>query len=224
MQLVMKPDYKYSRVRLLHSVSDSYHGLERWNENTYPLLFVMGLSGAGKTTICTALSVQYKCPYISLDALRFYDSASPESRQAVDEFLLLYPHIAASVTTHWARQDFFHSNERAYAKYTRLFIAFLRDRAAQEQQRYIVEGIQLFVRQPKETLLNQPKIILGTGGLKCFYRAAKRTYPKMHFRFFPDLICRFFRYYVIQLIRLNYYIDFWERKEFIFQITRTDSQ
>lgn len=220
----MKPDYKYNRVRLLHSVANSYCGLDKWNEHTYPLLFVMGLSGAGKTTMCKALSIQYKCPYISLDALRFYDSASPESRQAVDEFLLRYPHIATSVTTHWSKQGFFHSNEQAYAKYTRLFIEFLSDRAAWEQQRYIVEGIQLFVRQPKEALLNQPKIILGTGGLKCFYRATKRTYPHVHFRFFPNLIRRFFRYSVLQLIRLNCYLDFWERQELTCHITRTDSQ
>lgn len=203
----------YRRVQLFRSIPNSYHNMNVWNQNTVPLLYVTGLSGSGKTTICAELANQYGCPYISLDALRFYDSASIESRRAVDEFLCIHPNIATAVKTQWPRQGFLLSNERDYAKYTQLFVQFLHDRAMREQKRYIVEGIQLFVRLPKETLLNQPKIILGTGGLECFYRATKRTYPKIQPLLFPQLIQRFMRYCIIQMIRLNCYEVYWERHE-----------
>lgn len=170
------------------------------------------------------LADQYECTYISLDALRFYDSASLESRRAVDEFLCIHPNIATAVKTQWPRQGFFRNNERDYAKYMRLFVQFLYDRAMREQKKYIVEGIQLFVRLPKETLLNQPKIILGTGGLECFYRATNRTYSRIQPLLFPRLIQRFLRYCVIQLIRLNCYEVYWERHESAFPITKIYSR
>lgn len=216
--------YTYNRVRFLCSIPDSCHKLEMWNTVTAPLLFVTGLSGSGKTTICGKLSKQYGCAYISLDALRFYNTASLESRRAVDEFLLIYPHIAPSIDNHWARQGVFDDSEREYAKYTRLFVQFLKDRAIYEQQKYIVEGIQLFVRLPKEALLNQPKIILGTGGLKCFYRATKRTYSSIYPRLIPSLIQRFMRYCVVQRVRLNYYKVYWKKHESVFPVTKTCSQ
>lgn len=205
--------YTYRMVRLFRSFSSSCHNLEIWNPNAAPLLFVMGLSGAGKTTICTELSTRYGCSCISLDALRFYDLASPESRQAVDKFLRIYPHITTSVGTHWAKQGLFCRNEHAYAEYSQLFVQFLYDSAIHEQQKYIVEGIQLFARLPKEMLLYQPKIILGTGGLECFRRASKRDFPRFHLCLFPTLIIRFLRYSTVQLIRLNRYIAYWERNE-----------
>lgn len=194
--------------------------MDLWNQNTAPLLYVTGLSGSGKTTFCAKLANHFGCQFISLDALRFYDSASLESRRAVDEFLCIHPNIVTAVETQWPRQSFLRSNERNYAKYTRLFVQFLYDRAIREQKRYVVEGIQLFVRLPKKTLLNQPKIILGTGGLECFYRATKRTYSKIQPLLFPHLIQRFMRYCVIQLIRLNCYEAYWERHESVFPTTK----
>lgn len=212
------------KVHLLYSVSNLHFRLKRWQEDKYPLLFITGLSGAGKTTYCTALAEQYDCIYISLDALRFYDAASLNSRQAVDEFLSLYPDIASAVANHWPKQGLFHQNEQEYATYTRLFVSFLYDRAIQNNQQYIVEGIQLFVRLPKETLLDQPKIILGTSAIKCFCQTIRRENTTLSFRTFFDLAHRFIRYHMVQLIRLNYYIGFWRTIEPLETITKIGNQ
>ncbi len=216
--------HAYGRVRLFWSIPDSYHNISLWNQYTSPLLYVTGLSGSGKTTLCEKLEKQYGCPYISLDALRFYDTASPESKHAVDKFLRIYPHITTAVKTQWPRQGLSLSNEREYAAYMRLFVHFLNNRAIQEQRKYIVEGIQLFVRLPKEMLTGQPKVILGTGGLECFCRATKRTYSQLHLRFFPTLLRRFLRYSIIQLLRLNHYKAYWKKHEPTLTSTRIYNQ
>ena len=88
-----------------------------------------------------------------MDALRFYGEASNESRLAVDDFLKLYPYISPLIASHWNKPGPFKSNERAYAEYTKLFLDFLFARAKSQKTRYIVEGIQTFVRIPKERLL-----------------------------------------------------------------------
>lgn len=200
-------------IHMFRSQPHVSFSLANWCCGKEPVLFLTGLSGAGKTSLLQTLERQYRCTAITLDALRFYDNASANSQQAVDDFLALYPCIRKYVQKSWSSNTSGFCGEREYTKYTNLFVEFLAQQAVCKEQKYIIEGIQLFVRIPPKTLCGRPKIILGTSGLLCFWNAMQRDFPRPSFLGLPRLLKRFFRYSVIQKIRLNYYLRYWQKTE-----------
>lgn len=167
------------------------------------MLFVTGLSGSGKTTLCKKLSRKYNATCISLDALRHYSSAAGESRKAVNKFIRIFPNIIDYINSNWTGyEDFF-------TKYMQLFIAFLFFEAQKQKRLYIVEGIQLFVRLPKEALICCPRVIRGTSSIHSYKSAFMRDKPISIW----NRIFRFIRYSVLHYFKLNHYLCYWSKYE-----------
>lgn len=193
-----------------------------WLAGREPVLFLTGLSGSGKTSLSQQLAIQYHCKVISMDALRAYDKATAFSQTAVDSFCERHPEITVHVKTHWDIKTRDFTGEKEYTKYTRLFLDEINCWAHSTHTRCIVEGIQLFVRVPKEYLINRPKLIIGTCGWKAFCQAIKRSSKHFSMRIVPKAIIRFFRYHIVQLVKLNCHLHAWERAEGV-PLTKIDN-
>ncbi len=201
------------RIYMFRSKPHISFSLTDWISGKEPVLFVTGLSGAGKTSLLSSLKREYNCTAVSLDALRFYEKAPTDSQRAVDDFLVLYPNIRQYVQNHWDSKEPGIHGEREYTKYTILFVDFLVRQAQRQQRRCIIEGIQLFVRLPKEALSGWPKLILGTGGIQCFQQALLRDFRQPSLLDLPSLLKRFFRYSVAQKVCLNRSVLYWQKTE-----------
>lgn len=200
---------KKDKTKFIKSTSDFYHNLSQWNCSTNPLLYVIGLSGSGKTTLISSLKKTYKVSCISLDALKYYNSSSKESQAIVDCFIELHPEIKKYITCEWHVSKNFLTNEKLFTYYIRLFNDYLIKYAVENEKTFIVEGIQPFVRLPMTALNNKPRIIRGTSSLQSFINAYKRDKPKSIIK----IMFRFIRYSVVQFVRLNIYLSYWQKKE-----------
>ena len=204
--------YSPYQIRFFRSVPPFSFNLQHWeNDNTWAI-FIIGLSGAGKTSFSEELKTVYGCPVISLDALRFYSFANQDSQTAVDGFLALYPNIEKMVKNHWETKGAKFSVEREYTKYTVLFLQFLERRAKATNQKYIIEGIQPFVRFSPKVIQDSPIIVLGRSSISCFIQATKRDFSQISPKNIPELIVRFWRYSIVQKIRLNKYLFYWTKR------------
>lgn len=205
-------------IKLFRSVPAYQSHLADWLAGKDPVLFLTGLSGSGKTSLAQKLAAQYHCNVISMDALRAYDKATAFSQATVNSFCQRHPEIAVYVQTHWNGFN----REREYTKYSQLFLDELCHLAHDAHTLYIVEGIQLFVRVPKERLVNRPKLIIGTCGWKSFCQTIKRDSSQFSPHTILYLVARFCRYHIVQLIKLNCRLSAWEKAEGT-PLTKTDS-
>lgn len=200
---------KKNKIKFLKSTTDFYHNISQWNYSTNPILYVMGLSGSGKTTLISSLKKTYNVCCISLDALRFYNSSSKESKAIVDGFARIYPEITQYIICEWNTSKNFLKKEKTFTHYVRLFNDYLFEYAFENKTTIIVEGIQPFVRLPMKTLVHKPRIIKGTSSIQSFLNALRRDNPKS----FRNIIWRFIRYSVVQFFRLNIYLLYWQHEE-----------
>jgi len=103
-----------------------------------------------------------------LDALKFYEAANLSSRQAIDEFVKIYPEITHLMSIHWAKDDDANTTDTKYIDYSLKFFDFIYSSAIRTRTMLIVEGIQIFVRIPWEKAINVPLGIIGTSGVVSF--------------------------------------------------------
>jgi uridine kinase len=174
-----------------------------------PILLLTGLSGSGKTYIGQNLKEKTKAILISLDALKFYDSADKQSRQFIDEFKRLYPEIIPLISIQWSKTDEKNTNDFKYTEYCCKFFNFIYEKSKNGQSLYIVEGIQIFVRIPWEQIKDFPTIIIGTSGLRSFYNTYKRDYVTKQKPMKLSLIWHEFKlYHNVQRKIINRFIKF----------------
>lgn len=200
-------------IGLFRSVPAYQSHLADWLGGQELTLFLTGLSGSGKTFLSQRLAAQYHCEVISLDALRAYDKAGAFSQAAVDVFCQRHPEITICVQTQWDIKTKDFNGEKEYTKYSQMFLEELDRWAYDTHTRCIVEGIQLFVRIPKERLVNRPKLIIGTCGWKSFCQTLKWSPLRPLPHNILMLATRFCRYHIIQLIKLNCRLSAWENAE-----------
>ena len=201
---------KKDKIYFFKTTNDYYQNISKWNCESNPLLYVIGISGSGKTTLVESIKDDKNILCISFDSLKFYNSSPKESQEAVDSFVIQYPTIQKYIECEWnIHSNSFFENERLFTKYLRLFNLFLIEYAIKNKKIIIVEGIQPFVRLQKVDLVNKPRIIKGTSSFQSFLNAHKRDRPSTKRR----IIFRFFRYSVIQFIKLNRYMDYWNKQE-----------
>lgn len=199
---------KNTKICFFTSKQDIYHNIAKWSYDN-PILYVIGISGSGKTTLVNSIKEYYKVPCISLDALRFYETSNQESRKMVNNFISLYPEVLKYIQSEWNTSNNFFKKEKLFTYYVCLFNNFLTEYAKKNKIKIIVEGIQPFARFPKHSLVHCPRIIKGTSSYTSFLNALNRDKPQ-HKR---EIVFRFLRYSIIQFIRLNIYLSYWEKHE-----------
>jgi len=198
-----------SHIHLLRSIPTQFIHREKWRISDSPIMLLTGLSGSGKTYAGKIISEEKNTTLISLDALKFYEAANLSSRQAVDEFVKIYPEITHLISIHWAQDDNANTNDTKYTDYSLKFFDFVYSSAIRTRTMLIIEGIQIFVRIPWERAINIPLGIIGTSGVVSFFNFYKRDYVMEHNHQQLGSMWQEFRlHHSLRRKRLNQFIDF----------------
>ncbi len=186
-----------------------------WLINEYPVLFITGLAGSGKTHLANRLAVKYSAVLLSLDSLKYYKEASNENRKLVDEFATVYPEIRPLITNKWTSFSKSNSVDELYTKYSKLFMNYIIQKAFKERKKYIIEGIHIFVRLPFNMTEDRPLVILRTSYMHSIFRKIKREYlskdNEYRKHYLREIFYDLFVYEFQQFIRLNRYISYQKR-------------
>lgn len=186
-----------------------------WQTNEYPVLFITGLAGSGKTHLANRLAVKYSAVLISMDSLKYYKEASRENQKLVDEFVAVYPEIKPLIAKKWMSFSQNNSIDELYTKYSRLFMDYIVKKAFKDRKKYIIEGIHIFVRLSFSMTENSPLVILRTSYMHSILRKIKREYlskdNEYRKHYLREIFYDLFVYEFQQLIRLNKYISYQKR-------------
>lgn len=186
-----------------------------WQTNAYPVLFITGLAGSGKTHLANRLAEKYNAVLLSLDSLKYYREASSENRKLVDEFVAIYPEIKPLIAKKWTSFSKDNSIDELYTKYSGLFMNYIIQKAFKERKKYIIEGIHIFVRLSFSMTENSPLVILRTSYMHSILRKIKREYlskdNEYRKHYLREIFYDLFIYEFQQYIRLNKYISYQKR-------------
>lgn len=208
----------FFRLPYVHIFKDSKsvnRDYKVWQTNEYPVLFITGLAGSGKTHLANCLAVKYRAVLISMDSLKYYKEASRENQKLVDEFVAIYPEIKPLIEKKWMSSSQNNSIDELYTKYSRLFMDYIVKKALEDHKKYIIEGIHIFVRLSFSMTENSPLIILRTSYMHSILRKIKREYlskdNEYRKHYLQEIFHDLFVYEFQQLIRLNKYISYQKR-------------
>lgn len=197
-------------VRLLKNTKNINRYIEKWEKNKFPILFITGLAGSGKTCYAQQLAKKYNSELLSLDSLKYYQNASEINKKLVNEFTLLYPEITSYINSKWTSISSDNELDKLYSHYSQLFTEYIIYKAFKENRRYIIEGIHIFMRLSQELTSDVPLIILGTSCIHSIYRKFKREYLSGENEYrktcLKDILKDLFFYEFKQLFVLNEYI------------------
>jgi len=153
-RLKISEDYttEEMKLNLLLNVENIEYRLDEWLEGKLDKLFVIGLSGSGKSTICKQISNDTKAPVKSTD---FYLSARLRE---------LYPNKSSQ-----ERKEFLFNEGVQF---------LIKDNPV---KRIIFEGVQLSWLNPEE-LKNHAVLVIGASFTVSTWRAMMRDFTKEHWK------------------------------------------
>lgn len=152
------------------STDHEYINFELWKPGPHNVLFVTGLSGAGKTTLTEQLEKDHNAEMFELDGIDYhYDSSKSGIIKMIDRE---FPEYAKAVKESKLDQGIAVNipNEMHVKIITRVIDLMHHN----PNQLYICEGVQIF-QVPDESLVNEPMIIIGTSTITSFIRRLKRS-------------------------------------------------
>ena len=164
---------------LLDKKENLSFNFEKWKRNTsHNLLYITGHSGSGKSTLSEEIAKKHNAKIIEIDYLEWYVMDTEENnsnddvriRSIIHDFLDDNPDIKERVDNEW---DGLTREEMGEDICT--YIGYIKKYAYENQENlYIIEGLQIYEYLEGEELDDEPVIIKDTGALKAFYRRLKR--------------------------------------------------
>jgi shikimate kinase len=145
---------RLKEVNYVISGKNKIYNFEEWKDNKQPVLFIVGLSGSGKSTIGKELATKYKAEYVSLDKISNKYQTDLKKKYNEKSYT---PKI----------------NKMVY-EYMDKFIKQLE----KKKTKVVAEGVQIAYYPDLSYFKNKPLIILGASviisSLRGFIRDRKR--------------------------------------------------
>ena len=189
------------------SSKDMTFNTKDWKPNGKNILFVVGLSGSGKSTTSRAIGSDFAATYIELDGFSHYRKGAAARKNRPDEEL-----IADFVKKEKINKNIEDMPDPEYNKYLLKFIDYIKSVADKNKDElYVIEGIQI-IKYAKDNpwIYNYPMIIKGTSMLKSIYNRFKREKDMKNYEMYGDLkddnrsIFRILSWYLDQEESLGY--------------------
>jgi len=141
-------------VNYIVSGKHKIYNFEDWKNDKQPVLYIVGLSGSGKSTIGRQLAEKYKAEYISLDRI-----ANEYSNKLEEKY---------------KKKSYTSKINKMVYEYMDKFIRQLE----KKKKKVVAEGVQIAYYPDLSYFKNKPLIILGTSviisSLRGFLRDRKR--------------------------------------------------
>lgn len=141
------------------------------------ILFITGLSGAGKSTIIKKYAEKYNAENLEFDAItstlkaKYRNKLDKINRSKINPIILEY-------LDNEDPEGFPNFEDPRFNTECVKFLDWLENRVAGDGNLYILEGMQIFLCFNPERFIGKPMIIMGTSMVKSMYRSAKRYYNK----------------------------------------------
>ena len=154
------------------STKDLIFNTKDWRPGGKNILFVVGLSGSGKSTVARAIGSDFAAIYIELDRFNHFKRKDGARKNRPDEQL-----IADFIDKEKINKDPGDMPDEEYDKYLLKFIDYIKKVADKNKEElYILEGIQI-IKYAKHNswIFKYPMIIKGTSMLKSILNRFKRS-------------------------------------------------
>ena len=187
------------KLNILFSKDDIFYNKEAFIDKKVNVVFVTGMSGAGKTTLSNQLAKQNNASLISLDDFDKWDKWSTYDKEQYPYTIEQY--LINKFKSKKEYEDYIGISDKDYKKYYRAITEMCNwfvDHS-NKNMRYIIEGIQIpIIFLLDSSLYSRSSIILkNTSLLTSFLRRIKRD--KMNFiKNLPHYINLYFDWYVSQ--------------------------
>ena len=141
------------------------------------ILFITGLSGAGKSTIIKKYAEKYNAENLEFDAItstlkaKYRNKLDKINRTKINPIILEY-------LDNEDPEGFPNFEDPRFNTECVKFLDWLENRVAGDGNLYILEGMQIFLCFNPERFIGKPMIIMGTSMVKSMYRGTKRYYNK----------------------------------------------
>jgi hypothetical protein len=141
------------------------------------ILFITGLSGAGKSTIIKKYAEKYNAENLEFDAItstlkaKYRNKLDKINRTKINPIILEY-------LDNEDPEGFPNFEDPRFNTECVKFLDWLENRVAGDGNLYILEGMQIFLCFNPERFIGKPMIIMGTSMVKSMYRSTKRYYNK----------------------------------------------
>lgn len=153
----------------MRSEEDIYHNMDLFESGKQNVVFVIGFSGSGKSTVAEELASLYNAEHVNLDTfsmLNLKDSDRSPLCKKWCETRLAKEYFRMKREKHKFTQEYM---EVYWSK----VIEFVMKNASRKN-RYIVEGIQLFTVMDPKQLVQYPLVIKGTAAVISILRRYQR--------------------------------------------------
>lgn len=141
------------------------------------ILFITGLSGAGKSTIIKKYAEKYNAENLEFDAItstlkaKYRNKLDKINRSKINPIILEY-------LDNEDPEGFPNFEDPRFNSECVKFLDWLENRVKGDGNLYILEGMQIFLCFNPERFIGKPMIIMGTSMVKSMYRSTKRYYNK----------------------------------------------
>lgn len=142
-------------VNYIVSGKNKIYNFEDWKNNKKPVLYIVGFSGSGKSTIGRQLAEKYKAEYISLD--------------------IEYNHYAKKMMKKYNIDDI--NNDKIIELATDYMNKYMKS-LEKKKAKAIAEGVEIAYYPNPSYFKNKPLIILGTSVIISSLRAFIRDRSK----------------------------------------------
>lgn len=192
---------------IIASTNDITYNTASWRPGGKNILFVVGLSGGGKSTTARMISSDFDAVYIELDKFSLYDPSIPPREGRNDEKLIDMFAKANNFTRPMSEMS-----DTQYQAALIAFIDFLKAIADKDKNMmYVIEGVQLitYAEFGKAWIYSYPIIIKGTSVLRSISNRAKRrndykNYEMYNYEKRPENAFKVLSWYLSQEKGLKY--------------------
>ena len=144
--------------------------------NNSNILLVTGLSGSGKSYLSNKLAQQSGASIFQPEWLIHYKHVSAEFKPLLDEFINKYSDIKPLVDSKWNNEKS-EDNNQLLKKYINLLLQYFLQHT-NPNEKYIIEGLQLFTLIDFDLIKDYPVVIKGTSSVNSLKNRIKRDYQK----------------------------------------------
>ena len=168
------PVQESNNMPMVFSEDDVYCNMSKFR-NPYNIIFVCGTSGSGKSTLSKYLSDVHNATYVSLDHIMFWINRKPRTDMEVKLFdPTIYKYYKEKGILFDELVEICNSKNRKFFDYAKNRILDYIEWLSNQDEQFIIEGIQTSWVYNKNKFIVYPFIFKGTSMIKSWIRRAMR--------------------------------------------------
>ena len=172
---------EYLNEKVIRNVDDIYYKKPEYDSGKINLCFITGLSGSGKSSMAGDMKGEQKIDHAEIDDVIFNQYYTDD--QLKEMSTLLYSYLTGPGKQYRIKdlKEILADQKKFKMQNTIDFVNYaIKYASSHKNEKFIVEGVWLFIYIKPETLKDYAVYIKGTSTLISSYRASKRDADTVH--------------------------------------------